>query len=319
MPRKLLLALAMLAILALPANAFPDRDIRLLIGYSPGGTGDLITRLIADSVGPILGQKVVVENRTGAAGVLAAEVVARAQPDGHTMLVIPMALGSVLPVMPGIHLPFDPDKDLTPVANVVGVYNILVASPQSSIRTVGDLIARARANPGRITYASTGAGSSQHLSAELFKRMAGVDMVHVPYRGGAVAIIDMAAGRVDVMFGNMPEFLGQIRGGGLRAVAFGARQASPLFPDLPTVSATLPGFVINNWFGIAGPGGLPEPIVARWNEALREAVAKPAFQEQMTANGMELLIGSPEEFRATIAADRAKWGEVIREAGIRAD
>lgn len=314
--KRLLLALALLAT---PAYAFPDRDIRLLIGFAPGGTGDLLTRLIADAVGPVLGQKVVVENRAGASGMLAADVVAKAAPDGHTVFVMPMALGSVLPVMPGVRMPFDPDTDLTPLANVAGVYNLLVVAPQSSIRGIPELIAQAKANPGKLSYASTGNGSSQHLAGELFKKLAGVDLLHVPYRGGSVAIIDIAAGRTDMMFGNMPEFLGQIRDGGLRAVAFGAARASPLFPDLPTVSATLPDFVINNWFGVAGPGSLPAPIVARWNAALREAVATPAFRERMTANGMESLIGSPEEFRATIAADRAKWAEVIRGAGIRAD
>lgn len=314
--KRLLLALALLAA---PAHAFPDRDIRLLIGFAPGGTGDLLTRLIADAVGPVLGQKVVVENRAGASGMLAADVVAKAAPDGHTVFVMPMALGSVLPVMPGVRMPFDPDRDLTPLANVAGVYNLLVVAPQSPIRSIPELIAQAKANPGKLSYASTGNGSSQHLAGELFKKLAGVDLLHVPYRGGSVAIIDIAAGRTDMMFGNMPEFLGQIRDGGLRAVAFGAARPSPLFPDLPTVSATLPDFVINNWFGVAGPGNLPAPIVARWNAALREAVATPAFRERMTANGMESLIGSPEEFRATIAADRAKWAEVIRGAGIRAD
>ncbi len=314
--KRLLLALALLAA---PAHAFPDRDIRLLIGFAPGGTGDLLTRLIADAVGPVLGQKVVVENRAGASGMLAADVVAKAAPDGHTVFVMPMALGSVLPVMPGVRMPFDPDRDLTPLANVAGVYNLLVVAPQSPIRSIPELMAQAKASPGKLSYASTGNGSSQHLAGELFKKLAGVDLLHVPYRGGSVAIIDIAAGRTDMMFGNMPEFLGQIRDGGLRAVAFGAARPSPLFPDLPTVSATLPDFVINNWFGVAGPGNLPAPIVARWNAALREAVATPAFRERMTANGMESLIGSPEEFRATIAADRAKWAEVIRGAGIRAD
>lgn len=314
--KGLLLALALLAA---PAHAFPDRDIRLLIGFAPGGTGDLLTRLIADAVGPVLGQKVVVENRAGASGMLAADVVAKAAPDGHIVFVMPMALGSVLPVMPGVRMPFDPDRDLTPLANVAGVYNLLVVAPQSPIRSIPELIAQAKANPGKLSYASTGNGSSQHLAGELFKKLAGVDLLHVPYRGGSVAIIDIAAGRTDMMFGNMPEFLGQIRDGGLRAVAFGAARPSPLFPDLPTVSATLPDFVINNWFGVAGPGNLPAPIVARWNAALREAVATPTFRERMTANGMESLIGSPEEFRATIAADRAKWAEVIRGAGIRAD
>lgn len=320
MTRRLMLAALLAAALGGTAQAaFPEREIRFLCGFSPGGTCDLLSRLLADHLAPILGQRVIVENRTGASGMIAADTVAKAAPDGHTVVLAIMAMHAVLPVMPGVRMPFDIDRDLTPLANVANVYNILVASPQAPFRTVPELIAYAKANPGKLTYASSGNGTSQHLSGELFKQLAGVDLLHVPYRGGAPAIVDIVAGRTDMMFGNMPEFLGQIRGGGLRPVAFGAPRASPLFPGLPLIKETVPGFEIRNWFGVAGPGGLPAGIVARWNEALRQVAAQKSFQDRMAENGMEIIVGSAEEFRETIAADRARWAEVIRKAGIRAD
>ncbi len=324
MRRRSILAGAAAAAIAGGAHAqgaFPNRDIRILCGFAPGGTADLLSRLIAEFVAPGFGQNVVVETKTGASGMLAADTVAKAAPDGHTVSLATMAMHTILPVMPGVRMPFDVDRDLTPIANVANIFNILVASPQSAanFRTIPELIAYGKANPGRLTYASAGNGTSQHLSGELFKKLAGIDMLHVPYRGGAPAIVDIAAGRTDMMFGNMPEFLGQIRGGSLRAMAFGAPRQSPLFPDLPLISQTLPDFVVRNWFGIAGPGNMPAPIVARWNDALRRAAATPEFQRRMTENGMEIIVGSPAEFAETIRADRVRWSGVIAEAGIKAD
>jgi tripartite-type tricarboxylate transporter receptor subunit TctC len=320
MRRLLLAAIAAIAVAA-PARAqdFPSRDIRLLCGFAPGGTCDLLSRILAEKLTPILGHNVVVENRTGASGMIAADTVAKSPPDGHTVYLATMAIHAILPEMPGLRMPFDVVNDLTPIANVANVYNILIASPQAPFRTIPELIAYGRANPGRLTYASAGNGTSQHLSGELFKTLAGIDMLHVPYRGGAPALIDIAAGRTDMMFGNMPEFLGQIRGNAVRAIAFGAPSVSPLFPDLPLISRDLPGFTIRNWFGVAGAPRLPPAVLAKWNAALRQVAANTEFQRRMAENGMEIIVGSPEEFRATIEADRKTWGEVIRAAAIKAD
>ena len=211
------------------------------------------------------------------------------------------------------------DRSLTPVGNVASVLNALVASPRAPYRTVPELIAHARANPDGVTYASTGNGTSQHLAAELFSRLAGVTMTHVPYRGGSNAIVDIAAGRVDIMFGNFPEFIGQIRDGALRLLAFGDTQPSPLFPDAPLIRATLPGYTVRNWIGLAGPAGLAGPVVTAWDDALRRVAAGADFQRRLAENGMELLAEDQAAFRATIDADRRRWGEVIRTAGIRAD
>jgi tripartite-type tricarboxylate transporter receptor subunit TctC len=318
--RRMLLA-ALVA--AFPAGAQPvfhaEREVRFLCGFAPGGTCDLLSRMLAEYLAPVVGNRVVVENRTGASGMIAAEAVARAAPDGHTVFLMPMALASVLPVTPGLRMPFDPDRDLTPIASVANVYNMLVVGPNSPHRTVAEILAAARARPGSITYASTGNGTSQHLAAEMLARAAGVQFLHVPFRGGAPAIVEMQAGRVDMMLGNMPEFLGQIRQGGLRAVAYGAARASPLMPDVPLIAATIPGFAVTSWFGVAGPGGMPENVLAGWVAALHAVGRNPEFQRRMAENAMEIILDDPPRFRAIIAEDRARWAEVIRAANIRAE
>jgi len=313
----LLILLAVPAVAQQPFQA--QREVRLLCGFAPGGTCDLLSRLLAEQFSSIVGNRVVVENRTGASGMIAGEVVARAAPDGHTLLLMPMALAAVLPVTPGLRMPFDVDRDITPIAGVANVYNLLVVSPGGPYRTVADIIAAARARPGELSYASTGNGTSQHLSGALFERLTGTRLLHVPFRGGAPAIVEITAGRVDMMFGNMPEMLGQVRDGGLRAVAFGAPRASPLLPELPVIGAALPGFEIRSWFGLATSGGTPAPIVEAWLAALRQVGRAPDFQRRMAENAMEIIIDDPAAFRGVIAEDRARWAEVIRSANIRAD
>lgn len=295
------------------------QDVRLYCGFPPGGTADLLCRLLADAATPVVGQKVIVETKTGASGFIANEAVARAAPDGHNILLASMAAFCVSPVMPGQKLPIDVDKDLVPIANVAGVYNMLVVSKHAPFRTVPEIIDLARKSPGKLTYASTGNGTSQHLAGELFKKLSGVDLLHIPYRGGAPAVQDMVSGNVQMMFGNMPEFLGQISAGNLIPVAFGAPRPSPLFPGLPVISQWLPDFKVVNWFGIFGPAALPADMVQFWNRSLRTAVGKEDFQKRMVENGMENLIGSPEALKTTIATDRAKWADVIKSAGMRAD
>ena len=291
--------------------------MRFYCGFAPGGTADLLCRILADAVTPEVGQKVIVDTKTGASGFIANETVANAAPDGRTIGLAAMAAMCVAPVMPGQKLPINVDTDLTPIANIAGVYNMLVFGKHVAFRTVPELIEHARKNPGKLSYASAGNGTSQHLAGELFQKMAGVKLLHVPYRGGAPAIQDMVAGNCDMMFGNMPEFLGQIGGGGLIPIAFGSPHVSPLFPNLPLISQYLPGFEVVNWFAVFGSKGLPADLVAVWNKALRAAVAKPDVQKRFVENGMDTVIGSPEELKATIFADRKKWADVIKEAGIR--
>lgn len=294
-------------------------DVRLLCGFPPGGTADLLCRLLAEAVAAEVGQKVIVENKTGASGFIANEIIANATPDGRTVGLAAMAAMCVAPVMPGQKLPINVDTDLTPLANIAGVYNMLVFGKHVKLRSVAELIEEAKKNPGKLTYASAGNGTSQHLAGELFQRMAGVKLLHVPYRGGAPAIQDLISGNCDVMFGNMPEFLGQIGGGGLIPIAFGSPRVSPMFANLPLISKDLPGFEVVNWFAVFGSKGLLAETTALWNKALRAAVAKPELQKRFVDNGMDSVVGSPEELKATIVADRKKWGEVIQSAGIRAD
>jgi tripartite-type tricarboxylate transporter receptor subunit TctC len=321
--RRTFVASSIVAGLAAPAALRAQtlkQEVRFLNGFPPGGTSDLLGRLLAQALEPVVGQKVIVEQKTGASGFIAAEACARAPADGHTIFLAPMAVLSIAPVMPGQKLPIDVDKELTPIGNVAGVYNMLVAKKDNGKFTnVPELIAYAKANPGKLSYASAGNGTSQHLSAELFKKLAAVDILHVPYRGGAPAVLDIIAGRCDMMFGNMPEFLGQIRGGGLMPVAFGGYKPSPLFPDLPLIGTTLPEYRITNWFSMVAPGGLSPELTAYWSKALGTATSNPTFQQRMVENGMEILYGPQEEFKKTIAADRKRWADVIASAGIKAD
>lgn len=296
----------------------PSREIRLMNGFAAGGAGDLVCRILADALRPILGQNVIVDTQTGANGFIAAQTVARAAPDGHTIGLATMSMLTIAPQLPGVKLPIDVDTDLTPIANIAGIYKLLIAAPDAPFRTVPELIAHAKANPGKVTYASAGIGSSPHLAAELFRSQAGIEIVHVPYRGGAPAIIDLAAGRVQVMIGNMSDFLGQVKGGKLRGIAFGGDRASPALPDLPLIKQWLPQYSVSNWFGIVGPGRLPPHITAALNSALQRAVAEPAAQARLTDAGAEILAGSTERFNSEIASYRANWSAVIRAANIRA-
>jgi tripartite-type tricarboxylate transporter receptor subunit TctC len=305
------------------ARAFAEAkiggDVRFLCGFPPGGNADLLCRILAEALKPDIGQNVIVESKAGASGFIANETVANAASDGRTIGLAAMAAMCVSPVMPGQKLPINVDTDLTPIASVASVPNILVFGKHVKFRTVPALIEEAKNNPGKLTYASAGNGTSQHLAGELFKTMAGVDLLHVPYRGGAPAIQDIVAGNCDVMFGNLPEFLGQIGGGGLIPIAFGSPKGSPLFPGLPVVAQYLPGYEVVNWFAVFGPKGLSPDLVSTWNKALRTAVMKPDVQKRFSDNAMAGLTGSPADLRAMIVADRKKWSEVIQKAGMRAD
>jgi tripartite-type tricarboxylate transporter receptor subunit TctC len=301
------------------AQAKINGDVRFFCGFPPGGTADLLCRILAEALKPEVGQNVIVETKSGASGFIANETVANATPDGRTVGLAAMAAMCVAPVMPGQKLPINVDTDLTPIANIAGVYNILVFGKHVPFRTVPELIEQAKKNPGKITYASAGNGTSQHLAGELFKKLAGVNLLHVPYRGGAPAIQDIVAGNCDIMFGNLPEFLGQIGGGNLIPIAFGSPRQSPMFANLPLISQFVPGFAVVNWFAVFGSRGLPPDLTELWNKALRTAVAKPEVQKRFLDNGMDTVIGSSAELKATIAADRKKWAEVIQASGMRAD
>jgi len=294
-------------------------EAKILCGFPAGGTADLLSRIFAESARSEVGQAVVVETKTGASGFIANQALSNAPNDGRTVGLVAMASMCVAPVMPGQKIPINVDADLTPVGNFAGITNILVIGKHTKFRSVQELIDQAKKNPGKITYASSGNGTSQHLSGELFKKLAGIDLLHVPYRGGAPAILDIVAGNCDIMFGNMPEYLPQINAGNLIPLAFGSPRPSPLFPNLPLMSSVLPEFVVVNWFAIYGPKAMSAEWVNFWNRTLRTIVGKSDVQKRFVDNGIDIVVSSPDELRSTVLADRKKWQTVIQSAGIRAD
>jgi len=319
--RRSLLA-APLIMAATPVRAqqwAPKQPIKILVGYAPGGTADITARLAADAIVRKYGYPIVVENKTGAGGFIALKQVAQSPPDGYTIGIGIMGQMAVGAVVPGSNIPLDLDKELVPIANLVGVPMALIVRMDAPFKTIPELVAYAKANPGKVTYASTGLGSTNQLAAEFLAfESGGLKMTHVPYRGGAPAIADVAAGNVDLFFGNVSEFLGQIRSGALRGIAFGGSAAAPALPDLPLIKQWLPDYDVSNWFGFCGPGRMPAEILAAWNGALQAALADPGTRGKMVEAGMEIMGGPVANFTNLIAADRQRWGGVIQAAGIRA-
>ena len=297
------------------SQAYPSRPVRIIVGFPPGGATDIQARLMGQWLSDRLGQQFIVENRSGASGNIGTEAVARSAPDGYTLLqiVTPHAINAAL----YSNLSFDFMRDIAPVVCSARLGYVVVVHPSVPVKTIPEFIAYAKANPGKINYGSAGPGTPQNIACELFKMMAGVDLVHVPYRGGAPAIQDMVAGNVQMMFGNLPEFLGQISAGNLIPIAFGGASRAPQFASVPLMSQWLPGYRVDNWFAVFGPRNMPANIVDLWNKALRAALAKPDLQKRYADNAMEVVTGSPADLKATIAADRKKWQEIIQAVGMK--
>jgi tripartite-type tricarboxylate transporter receptor subunit TctC len=313
-------ALALLPRFGFPQSGWrPSRDVRIMNGFAAGGSGEITCRIMAEALRPILGQNVIVDTQAGANGFIAAQAVARSAPDGHTIGLATMGMLTISPQLPGLKLPLDVEKDLTPLCNIAGIYKLLCAWPEAPFKTVPELIAYAKANPGKVTYASAGIGSSPHLAAELFKQQAGIDIVHIPYKGGAAATVDLIAGRVMMTIGNFSDFLGAVKSGKLRAIAFGGDRAAPAFPDLPLIKQTLPKYSVSNWFAFAGPGNLPPAITMAWNAALQKAGSDPAVQQRFAEMGAEPLTGPHDQFMQLISTYKSNWAGVIKSANIRAD
>jgi tripartite-type tricarboxylate transporter receptor subunit TctC len=250
---------------------------------------------------------------------IAAQSIAAAPPDGYTVLLYTMNMCCTSPVMPGNKVNIDPDKDLMPVVMIAGLDNLLYVSAQTPFKTVKDVIDGAKAAPGKLTYGSSGVGGSYHLWAALFTTLAGIDMLHVPFRGGPPAIAEIVAGRVDMMFGNLAEILPHIRSGGVRAIAFTSVPPSPVLPGVPTIAETLPDYRADNWFGIGLPSGTPQEIADRLNAEVNKLVKDKEFADKLVSLGFQPLGGSTADIKATIQRDRAKWKKVIEATGIRAE
>ena len=309
---------------AYPATAhaqqqvFPNRAIRLVVPSLPGGGTDISARLIAPKMSEVLGQQVVIENRAGAAMIIGGETVARAAPDGHTLL---MGIAT-LTINPHIHrkMPFDAVRDFAPVSQVAVVSSVLITHPSVPVKTVKELIGFARAHPDQLSYASAGVGSNIHLTMALFLNMAGIKMVHVPYKGGGGAMVDLLSGQIAAMTTTTLQAMPMIRAKRLRALGVTAAKRSLALPDVPTIAqAALPGYEAVQWYGVLAPAGTPRDIISRLHAAVVRALQEPTVKARLLGDGAEPIGNTPDEFAVVIRNDLAKWGKVIRDAGITAE
>ena len=301
------------------AQAYPNHPIRLVVPFPAGGTTDILARDAAPKLTEALGQSVVVDNRPGAGGNIGADLVAKSAPDGYTLLMGTVGTHAINPSLYA-KMPYDHVKDFAPVVLVAGVPNVLVVNPSLPVNSVADLIKLAKSKPGAINFASSGNGTSIHLSGELFKTMAGVDMTHVPYKGSAPALTDLMGGQVQVMFDNLPSSLQQIKAGKLRAIAVTSAKRSPALPDVPTIAESgLPGFEASSWFGVLAPAGTPPAIVARLNAEINKWLQSPEGKEQLLGQGAQAAGGTPEQFAAHIRAETDKWAKVVKASGAKVD
>ena len=311
-------ALALAVANAAFAQAFPNRPIRIVVTYPPGGGADLMARLVAPKMSELLGQPVVVENKPGASGQIGATEVARSAPDGYTLLLD----ASSYSVNPSLYatLPYEPTKAFKPIAVLALFPNVLVVTPGFAVHDVKELIALAKAKPGTIAFASSGNGSAQHLSAELFRQKAGIEMTHVPYKGGAPAMNDVMGGQVPVFFANMASSLPQIRAGKLRALAITGAKRSPALPDLPTMAeAGVPGYEVYEWNAIFVPAATPPAVVARLADAIAKATQSPEFRDRVSSLGGELTGYGPAEADRFVRQQMDLWGKVVRDGHIRVE
>jgi tripartite-type tricarboxylate transporter receptor subunit TctC len=323
LPRRQFLHLA-LGAAALPvasrvarAQAYPTRPVRLIVGFAAGRGADITARLMGRSLSERLGQQFIVENRPGAGGNIATEAVVNAPADGYALLLAtsPNAVNATLYQK----LNFNFIRDISPVASVVAVPLVVVIHPSVPAKTVPEFIAYARANPGKLNMASGGVGAAQHVAGELFKMMTGVNMVHVPYRGGAPAVADLLGGQVQVMFDNLPESIEYIRTGKLRPLAVTTARRSEVLPHIPTVGDFVPGYETSNWWGVGAPRNTPATIIDKLKNEINRMLADPEMKARFADLGGTVLVGSPSEFGKLIADETEKWGKVVKFAGIKAD
>jgi tripartite-type tricarboxylate transporter receptor subunit TctC len=321
LPRRKFLSLAA-SIAALPtlsrtakAEGYPTRPVRLIVGFAPGGGNDITARLIGQWLSEHLGQPIVIENRPGAATNIATEAVVNAAPDGYTLLFVapPAAINATLYEK----LNFNFLRDLVPIAGIMRIPDVMVINPSVPAQTVPEFIAYAKANPGKVNFASPGVGTSVHLSGELFKMMTGVDMVHVAYKGSAPSLTDLIGGQVQVSFATMPAAIEFIRTGKLRALAVTAATRSPALPDVPTVGESVPGYEVSSWYGICARRGTPAEFIEKINKEINAGLADPTMKARLADLGGVTIAGSPGDFGKLIADETERWGKVIRTANIK--
>jgi tripartite-type tricarboxylate transporter receptor subunit TctC len=307
------LLLTLIAVAA--AQDYPTRPVRILIPFPPGGFNDIVGRIIAAQLTERLGKQFVVENRPGAGGIIAGEMLANAPKDGHTLMIVSLAIT----VNPHFYkMPYDPLKAYAPIAILAAAPTVLSINNHVKFSTVKELIAEAKAKPGELRYASSGMGTFMHMGPELFKLMAGVDIVHVPFRGAGPALVDVMGGDTQMSFASVPSTITHVRSGKLRAIGVGGKTRNFALPDVPTIDeAGVPGYECGNWIGLVAPAGTPEPIVARLHKELTSAQQSPELQKSFANEGADVVRMSSAEFGAFIATELEKWGRVVKEAGIK--
>jgi len=297
-------------------SSFPTRPVRLVVGYAAGGATDVLARLVAQKMGEALGQPIVVENRAGANSNVGAEVVAKATPDGYTLYVFTIA--NTINATLYDKLGYDPVRDFEPVGMIAKIPNVLVVNPKLPIKTVADYERLAKESPDGVTFASSGSGSSIHLSGEMFRSRSGANMLHVPYKGSAPAVTDLLGGQVQSMFDNAPSALPHVKSGKLRAIAVTSAQRMPQLPDVPTVAESgLPGFDVQSWFSIAAPAGTPKPVIDKLNTALNKALNASEVRERMRDLAATPEPGTPEQLRTFAASEIKRWHDVVKQSGAR--
>lgn len=313
----LTVAAGVLAAGAAAAQGFPNRPIRLISPYPPGGANDLLARIIAPRLGESLGQQVVVENRAGATGNIGAELVARAPADGHTLL-MGQAGNLTINISLMAKMPFDPVRDFAPITLVAATPNVLVVHPSLPVRTVKDLIALSKARPGQINYATSGIGSPGHLAAELLNKSAGIQLVHIPYKGAAPALMDVVAGNAHLYFTSAMSAQPFVPAGRLRMVAVASAKRSPSLPNVPTVAeAGFPDFDVSSWWGVVAPAGTPREVITRLHGEILRVIGLPETRTKIGEQGADIVTSTPEQFAAYIRGETAKWARLIREVGVK--
>lgn len=298
---------------------YPNKPIKIIVPFTAGGTTDILARAVGAELQKSLGQAVIVENRAGAGGNIGSDAAAKSAPDGYTLLMGTVGTHAInVTLYP--KMPYDAVKDFVPVSLVAGVPNVLVAAPSFAPNTVKELIDAAKKEPNKITFASSGSGTSIHLSAELFKMMANVQMTHIPYKGSAAALPDVMSGQVNIMFDNAPSVIPQIRGGKLKAIAVTSSTRSPALPGVPTIAeAGLPGFEASSWFGVLAPAGTPKDIVEKLSQTIAKALQTPEMKERLAAQGAEAVGSTSEQFATHIHREIEKWSKVVKESGAKVD
>jgi tripartite-type tricarboxylate transporter receptor subunit TctC len=319
MHRRALLATAALLPAAAARAQQPARALHIIVPFPPGGGVDIVARLLAEPLRAALGQPIIVENRAGAAGQIGAMAVVRAPADGNTLLLCSSGEVAVAPHLQGARLGYDPTRDLAPVTLVTRIPNVLIVNPRVPARTTAELIALAKAQPGRLTFSSSGTGNLQHLNGELFNRLAGIETIHVPYRGTAPALADVAGGQVTMTFGSLAAALPLIRGDAVRALAVTSRTRMAALPQVPSLAETLPDYELVNWFGLFAPAGTPPERIAAINGAIAGALRDPTLAAKLLDQGAEAAPLPPGEFTRFVASESEKFGRIIRDGNIRAE